>query len=475
MQASTPSRTEPRERRTRRELASVVAIAALTATPLVVLIVMVARYAVDVPFWDEWHLVILLRWMKEGTLGFRGLWWQHNEHRILFPRIIMLTLARVTDWDIRYECAANVVLAALTFLVLLVLVSRTRRSLGLTGPNWLLPVLSAMVFSLSQWESWLWGWQIAVFLNVLAVAGGVTLLSSPALSWRRLLSAIALGVVATYSFACGLLYWWAVLPLLLARPGEGRGRVWLRIGGWCAVAAAVYTNYFQLYIRSDQQPSLMAAVHAPLAFLRYTLNYLGHPVSEAHAGYVGAAGVAMLMLLSVALLRLRIMTWLALLPYLCLSLYAGLSAAMTGVGRLGFGASQSLSSRYITFANLLWIPLLVLLSLTAARCRRALSHSSGGRSPERPRGPRQPDRKLRRLGALCFATLLAAAAGSLITSVGAVPWFRTTYNQRAADRAKLAAGARPEELQTLYPVPFVLRESIPTLQKYHLSVFRKRR
>jgi len=230
-----------------------------------------------------------------------------------------------------------------------------------------------------------------------------------------------------------------------------------------------------LYIRSDQQPSLMAAVHAPLAFLRYTLNYLGHPVSEAHAGYVGAAGVAMLMLLSVALLRLRIMTWLALLPYLCLSLYAGLSAAMTGVGRLGFGASQSLSSRYITFANLLWIPLLVLLSLTAARCRRALSHSSGGRSPERPRGPRQPDRKLRRLGALCFATLLAAAAGSLITSVGAVPWFRTTYNQRAADRAKLAAGARPEELQTLYPVPFVLRESIPTLQKYHLSVFRKRR
>ena len=40
------------------------------------------------------------------------------------------------------------------------------------------------------------------------------------------------------------------------------------------------------------------------------------------------------------------------LPWLALVLYAILSAAATGVGRLGFGVNQALSSRYTTFSTL---------------------------------------------------------------------------------------------------------------------------
>ena len=50
----------------------------------------VVRVAVDVPFWDQWELVPQISRMYAGTLRFADLYLQHNEHRILVPRLVML-------------------------------------------------------------------------------------------------------------------------------------------------------------------------------------------------------------------------------------------------------------------------------------------------------------------------------------------------------------------------------------------------
>src|SRR5262245_62975011 len=91
------------------EIHSWLAIALLLAfIPLAYLIVMVATYSVDVPFADQWALVPLLEKSYRGTLTLRDLWSQHNEHRLLFPRMIMLVLARLSGWNLRYELAVNI-------------------------------------------------------------------------------------------------------------------------------------------------------------------------------------------------------------------------------------------------------------------------------------------------------------------------------------------------------------------------------
>src|SRR5208282_4675420 len=78
----------------------------LALLPLAFLIWMVSRYAVSVPFGDQWELVPLLEKTYHETLTFHDLWAQHNEHRILFPKIIMLGLAHLTGWNIYYELVA---------------------------------------------------------------------------------------------------------------------------------------------------------------------------------------------------------------------------------------------------------------------------------------------------------------------------------------------------------------------------------
>ena len=65
------------------------------------------RFGVDVPFWDQWELVPFLDLWASGTLSLGDLFSQHNEHRIFFPRLIMLLLAAATGWNSRAEMWFN--------------------------------------------------------------------------------------------------------------------------------------------------------------------------------------------------------------------------------------------------------------------------------------------------------------------------------------------------------------------------------
>src|SRR4051794_2788618 len=70
------------------------AAAVLVMAPACVCGFYVFHNAVDVPSWDQWELVGLLVKSSHGELRFADLHAQHNEHRVLFPRLLMLGLAR---------------------------------------------------------------------------------------------------------------------------------------------------------------------------------------------------------------------------------------------------------------------------------------------------------------------------------------------------------------------------------------------
>jgi hypothetical protein len=176
------------------------------------------RFGVDVPFWDEWELAPLLRALHDGQLSFAALAAQHNEHRLLFPRAVMLALAGLTRWNARAEMWFGWSLLCGMGLVLFL---QHRRALGgEAGSSWLFAPLPWLVFTLRQSENLIWGWQLQIFMAAFAL-----LLSMASLEhdgWGWFLAAIYFAVVSSFSFAAGLGVWPAGL-LLIALGAFARG------------------------------------------------------------------------------------------------------------------------------------------------------------------------------------------------------------------------------------------------------------
>src|SRR5437773_6033050 len=196
----------------------------LAIVPFAFLLYTVVKFSVPVPFLDEWDLVPLLEKMYGGSLTLDDLWKLHNEHRLLFPQLIMLGLARLTDWDLRYEMAASMLLAAGIFLLLVRQVGITARKLAVPELRWAIPLFSVIVFSISQYQNWLWGWQLEILLSVFGVIGGIVLLANPPFTWLRFGGAAVLGIVASYSFGNGGVFWLVGLFALFVVIDPGKER-----------------------------------------------------------------------------------------------------------------------------------------------------------------------------------------------------------------------------------------------------------
>lgn len=429
----------------------------LAAVPLLYLIRVVVRFRVDVPFWDEWDLVPLVGRSYEGSFAWPQLWAWHNEHRIFFPRAILLLLVRATGWNVSYELAANLLVACGICTALVWQLEHSRKAVGDRGPNWLIPVVSAMVFSLNQWGNWLCGWQISFLLNVCAVIAGLVVLASAPLQWWRLPLALVLGLVASYSLASGLVYWPVGLIVVGLRPGAGRREKRLHLAAWALSGAAVVACYLHGFRPGPYHTPLGTFLREPAWFAGYVLTYLGAPMSREHAMLAGALGLLALPALALVLLRQERVRLELLMPYLGLSGYAAISAGLTGTGRMSFGIAQALSSRYIVSGNLLWISDLALLYLLVKTSRP-------------PRAGRGIQPYLTGAGVAAVALLACCA---LRSSKAAKPDLAGMSHRLAAGRAALLAGGDDEALRLIHPNPKALREKREVLKRYHLSVFRQ--
>lgn len=411
------------------------------AAPLSVL-ALIATQGVPVPVWDQWELVPLLEKFRGGVLAFDDLWKQHNEHRLVAPLALMVALAALSGWNIYLELAASFLFACGT---LALLASLLRATFEGQVPRWLLAAFSLVVFSLSQHENWLWGWQLQWFM----VAFGSVLAIWALQRWpgqaRGVLVAALGALLASLSLSSGLLVWVAALALL----ARSHGPRWLLC--WCGAALAVFAAFFAGFETPPGHPSRSAFLATPLEFLRYVATYLGLPLGACDPVLAPLAGVTTVLALAVALtaaVRRDRGAFSRFLPWLTLAFFALLSAAATGVGRVGFGAQQALSSRYATLANLL-------LLATLVACALAWDHPGRATASRRSR------------------TLVVALATLAVSAHAATCWISTNL---AVMRSAALAEARAEWLAyprtsldafgVLYPIEHVslIRERSGTLR-----------
>jgi hypothetical protein len=429
---------------------------AAAAIPPVLVGLIIAVYGLDVPYWDQWELVPVLRAAAESRVEVAALWARHNEHRVPIPKALMLVLAAVTRWDVRGEMAASFGIALVTLALLRSTLVRTIEPLAPGAVPHLTLVASLGCFAVTGWERWLWGWNVCVHLVALSAAAAAWALARWGERGRGALVALLAAAAGALSFGSGL----AVLALVpVAVWAAARGSPRQRLVRFVATGTAAGVAILVVAVGLPA-PSLRAAVESPGALALYLLVYLGSVfrfLGVAGAGVAGGLGVLAFAGAAVRVWSRRPAARGAMCPWLLLGGSMVLGAGMTAVARSAlFGPSQALSPRYTALAGLFWLSV-------AAVSVMALARPGGG--PELGRAAR---------AALLAGWLGLAALGagaSLAHARGEIRYQHARLLEASRCLRSDAAPASPC-LQLVYHDPGpVIQERVAWLRRARLSLF----
>ena len=370
----------------------------LLLPPLVMLGLLFVFQGWGVVWGDDVSMSPLFDKFYRSTLTLGDLWEPYQGHRIFFPRALELLFGWATHWNVSVEIGFVYVTFLVDFGLLYWLLQDLRTALSERTRLLLAAVMSLSVFSTSQVENWINGWQMGLALSTVSVLIGLVLLAKFGARLWTLLVCILAGVVASYSFGNGVLYWIALVPLL-----HGKLRADSRWPAksllWAAAAGAVIFFYFHGLGSSGQSMTLsQSALHilkVPGTFFTYLLTCAGAGVfflngakaSLPPAGHLlvvsaapvwGFIGLAAFAYTGWRLLRRGGPGLLLLAPWLSLGLYGVFSVGLISLARYTFPPESAISSRYITFSQYLWLALFVFLALLAPRVSKAWAWSLGG-------------------------------------------------------------------------------------------------
>ena len=332
--------------------------------PFAFLLWFVTEFGVNVPYADQWALVPLFQSIISGKATFHDFFVQHNEHRILFSKLIISALALISGWNIQWELYFSVALIATTFLLLFkVSFNQTKQR------NCIFHIAnistSFIIFSVIQWENLLWGFQICWFLTNVCLTVAILALSSNFYSTLRLKLAVAALAcfIASFSIAHGLLTWIAVIPSLRSCYRDARQ---FRKASliWIILFSITCFLYFIDYHRPFHQPDLWLFLKKPDVAATYFLTLFGSPLLY-QSYFSGVLGFAVLLNFGFFAVRYIQKTGSKFsndaAPWISLGCFALLFGLTTTVGRIELG--QANTSRYTTVTILLIIALVQLWRL----------------------------------------------------------------------------------------------------------------
>ncbi len=243
-----PARSSPQpgvgggQKRVLARLPSLLPIA-IAFSPAIVLAILIGKNGVNIPVYDGWERTALF----DGPITFAELYAPHIDHRMVFPRLLMIALGHLGDGDLRWEMMASFgfgVAAAIGIWKL------ARATLGENtwGPGAAF-LCNLWIFSPMQYDNWLWAYQTAFLMPMACLVWALWATIQPWAWWKKWLLAGALAIVGTHSFSHGLFIWPAVFFLALLLPGFGKKPAFL--AAFAALTAAILIPYFTVEYTPD--------------------------------------------------------------------------------------------------------------------------------------------------------------------------------------------------------------------------------
>lgn len=344
-----------------------VVLFALAILPALFIGFYIVRYGVNVPFLDQWGVApYIYRYLTHFNIPFNDLIAQQNESRPVFPRFIFAFAAYLTHWDVRYEMVMMLFIAC-TISFNIYRLNKLTVGGGILKGLLILLALNILIFSPTQYENWLWGIQIIVFIPMLCITASILVTYSQISPGLKYIICICLATISTYSYANGLLCWVVVLPVLVFNTWQYlQKQKWVAISWLSAFIINVYL-YFYNYKKPVHHPNLLAVAN-PMDAVDYFLCFLGSPFAFGKlstAKLVGLGLVIAWMAIGIYLIRFRkdYTLWHRSIGWLAIASYTLISALVTTFGRVGFGVGQAMAPRYTTFSLYLAISLIPMLAI----------------------------------------------------------------------------------------------------------------
>ena len=330
-------------------------------TPAIGMLNVVVTHWLPLPYWDEWFTPgkQFTEWCQ-GTLSFGDLFVQHNESRKFFPRLFYFAMMKLHGWDVR---DAMVLTFASVCAISALLYRLLRRTPGATAAAALLAwvVTSFLCFSPVQLRNFLWGLQFEPFVPCLVLLAAANINLSNLAMRIKVLALIVLCVVATYTFANGMILWLLAFPILPVTNKWSGKYPWGWWGVYVLAACVAIGAYFIGYARPSDHPAvaleLRHVVHLAHYFVLWVGAYFHSPTVSAL--FAGSVAVAVLLALATigGYITWRTREWRWLYPAMLLAAYAIITGLTTAAGRIGLGVSQALEVRYTVFSLAFYLAL----------------------------------------------------------------------------------------------------------------------
>jgi hypothetical protein len=338
--------------------------------PACILAFLMLNYCVNVPYWDDWLTPAkIFQLIENGNFSWQALIEQHNESRKVFPKLLFIVLAFLSrEWNVKQSMVAAFLLTCITSVSLYRLSQLSLR--GQQMQSLLLAFLTnLLLFSPIQSENWTWGLSMVIYIVIASLAVTILVFYSKLNPRLKVFLHIAFSTVSTFSFVNGLLCWVVIFPaIFFSRSWQQIKREKVILLLWLTSFLGNLALYFSDYQKPSHHPNPAAALTHPINIVLYFLSFIGAPLSNNNLGIsitVGCAIVTFWVVIGVYLLKFRhdSLLWERAGGWLSLGLYGGISGLVASVGRVGFGVSQSLASRYTSHSVLLLIAVIFLIAI----------------------------------------------------------------------------------------------------------------
>lgn len=398
------------------------------------------------PFYDQWS------WLLPDEL-LRGLFAQHNEHRIVISRLIFFADDYLAGGAGIISTIAIYVFMVLHCALLFFLLRKAFDLRGVIQQSLLSLAIAAFFFTGFQFENFVSGFQnqfTGVFLFASASLAALAHYAARAGAHNLLLS-IVLSILAACTMANGIL----VAPVLVV--AALLMQLKLRdVAALALVAAVTCGLYLHGYQRVAAHAELPLAISSLPKWGTFFFAYLGGAAPNALNAAIGLGPSKILIIMLVgmagcliaAIVLLQAVRERQRAPYIVAA--AGIlafvmgTAAITAIGRAGLDVGGALGNRYGGATAAFWVVISAWgLSLKAPILRHGAE-------------------------ATVFALALIIASAQM-AFMGAGLEF--SFRKREAGAALMAQVNAPEILRAAHPGPEYIAARAPSLRAAHLSLF----
>ncbi|MEO9457520.1 MAG: glycosyltransferase family 39 protein [Lentilitoribacter sp.] len=293
------------------------------------------------PYWDMWdgNVSFLGQFKRTHDIGL--LFQQHNDHRILITRILFMIDEYIFGGNYFSLYIVNI-LCALAFVLLLwkVIV----KIVGFREHQIMLVLLAGISFSLIQKENFAWAFQSQFFLAYLLPFAAYYFWAKHLEDNRPLWLTIAIIFLALsmFSMSNGI---FATIPMIaLELFHRRRWRIVLML---TLLQIIFFILFFYNYHMASDSGNLSTMLARPFLALNYILTYLGSWTGSSFAAVVGAIEVFYIGVVLIKIANGRYKpNWEAAL--ILFTLFVFMTAVLTMIGRINFGITSAMASRYAT-------------------------------------------------------------------------------------------------------------------------------